>query len=356
MGDCPTTEQATSDISLYADDCGLWTTNTTWQKTVDEIQKEIYRLTDWAKKKRIKFEPTKTVALACHPREQTRRKMKMRQLYLNRDKSEPIQWEHKGRFLGVIFAENCTFNEHIRDVTQRAVNRIKRMYRFQGKVKGETMYKVYKTAIEPIMLYGTEVLYENLTEINLKKFLAVEMFAIKVSYTMKKHESITKCLKFIENSIVTNIDKRRKNFIKRNYESEIIRHTETTKYSQGRRLRVRQTHRDRGSRKEGWKAKLQEHKKVIFFSDIDNDNVQEIVEGTAEENKDGKTAEQGKRKTKKIEGNKTKEGKETDKQTTRSIKTRVRRGKKKYATNKQGNLIWVLEGEVPWIELNFDPG
>ena len=60
-GDCPTTEQATSDISLYADDCGLWTTNTTWQKTVEEIQKEIYRLTDWAKKKRIKFEPTKAL-------------------------------------------------------------------------------------------------------------------------------------------------------------------------------------------------------------------------------------------------------------------------------------------------------
>jgi len=356
MGDCPAPLEATSDVSLYADDVGLWTTNTTWKKTVDEIQREIFRLTDWAKKKRIKFEPTKTVAIACHPREQIRRQMKQRRLYLNRDKTEPIQWEKKGRFLGVIFAENCTFNEHIRDITNRAVNRIKRLYRFRGYVKGETLYKVYKVAVEPLMLYGTEVLYENLTDINLKKLLAVEMFAIKTSYGMKRQESITKCLKHIDKSIVTNINNRRKNFVRRNYDLEILRHTETTKYSGGRRIRVRKQHTNRGTRK-GWKEKLNKHKEILFMSDLDKENMEEKME----EQEKGTVI--GELTTENMDRRRKRRMRRTPK-----IRIRIRKGKREnFQEGRERSMIWILESEiVPWIEVRykatketerqFDPG
>ena len=55
-GDCPTTENTTSDSSLYADDCAAWTTQTSASKTIGELQREVWRLNDWTRKKRIKFE------------------------------------------------------------------------------------------------------------------------------------------------------------------------------------------------------------------------------------------------------------------------------------------------------------
>jgi hypothetical protein len=340
IGDCPAPLKASSDISLYADDCGLWTTNTTAKKTMAEIQQEIYRLTDWAKKKRIKFEPSKTVALACHPREQIRRGMKQKQLYLNRNKTEPIQWEKKGRFLGVIFSENCTFNDHIKDVTTRAANRIKRMYRFKGYVKGEVLYKVYKTAIEPIMLYGTEVIYENLTEINLKKLLAIEYFAIKTSYGIKKQESISNCIKHIEKSVVTNINNRRKNFVRKNYDMEILRHMETTRYSGGRRIRVRKQHKSRGT-KRNWKEKMHVHKEVLFMSDLSKEN----IEMKMEEQEVG-----SQRKEKKIR----KKRKNTEKKV--KIKVNIRRGTRElFEEGRRKKMIWVMEAEeVPWMEIEYE--
>ncbi len=101
---------------------------------------------------------------------------------------------------------------------------------------------------------------------------------------------------------------------------------------------------------------MQKHKKVIFFSDIDKDNIQEIVEQDA-----GNNEEEGKKKDNQLKQKK-KEHKNGDgkvgekKQTARTIKTRIRKGRRKYEVNKQSTILWVLEGSIPWIELNFDPG
>jgi len=266
--------------------------------------------------------------------------MKQKQLYLNRNKTEPIQWEKKGRFLGVIFSENCTFNDHIKDVTTRAANRIKRMYRFKGYVKGEVLYKVYKTAIEPIMLYGTEVIYENLTEINLKKLLAIEYFAIKTSYGIKKQESISNCIKHIEKSVVTNINNRRKNFVRKNYDMEILRHTETTRYSGGRRIRVRKQHKSRGT-KRNWKEKMHVHKEVLFMSDLSKEN----IEMKMEEQEVGSQM-----KEKKIR----KKRKNTEKKV--KIKVNIRRGTRElFEEGRRKKMIWVMEAEeVPWMEIEYE--
>jgi len=214
------------------------------------------------------------------------------------------------------------------------------MYRFRGYVKSEVLYKVYKTAIEPIMLYGTEVIYENLTEINLKKLLAVEYFAIKTSYCMKRQESITNCIKHIEKSIVTNINNRRKNFIRRNYDMEILRHTETTKYSEGRRIRVRKNHKSRGTRK-NWKEKLNEHKDILFLSDINRENI-EVKIKIQEEGQD-----QVKKKIKRKKGTKPKKGK---------IKINIKRGRRElFKEGRMEKIIWVLESEeVPWVEIEYE--
>ena len=54
--------------------------------------------------------------------------------------------------------------------------------RFAGTVSPSTLYKAYRTAIEPIALYGTEVLYENLSIKVLKSFNRLEFATIKTAY------------------------------------------------------------------------------------------------------------------------------------------------------------------------------
>jgi len=58
-------------------------------------------------------------------------------------------------------------------------------------------------------------------------------------------------------------------------DSILIKHAETLKYSEGRRIRTKTVHRDRFTRKKGWKANLHLHKKHLFFSDLTNANTQD---------------------------------------------------------------------------------
>ena len=74
-----------------------------------------------------------------------------------------VKSKSHAKLLGITFSENGTFHKHITDVSRKSFARIKQLYKFTGTVKGDTLYKVYRAAIEPIVLYGTEVIHENLT-------------------------------------------------------------------------------------------------------------------------------------------------------------------------------------------------
>ena len=202
-GDCPTTKKPSSDTSLYADDCAVWTTQTSINKTIDEVQSEIWTLTDWTKRKRIRFEPSKTKILACHQERKKREELKTHDLFLDRDRKEKLGWDKHAVFLGVTFSENCTFNKHWEEQIKKAGARVSTLWRFRGKVSGGTLYKVYKRAIEPIVTYASEVLYDSLTDIDLKKLLSLEFRAIRMAYNLPRSESISNCLKYVQKSVVT---------------------------------------------------------------------------------------------------------------------------------------------------------
>ena len=117
----------------------------------------------WTLKSRIKFEPKKTHALAIHRNPAIRKRIKENTLYLDRLQQQPLHWAQHAKLLGIKFSENGTFHKHLAEATRKSFARIKQLYKFAGTVKGDTLYKVYRATIEPIVLYGTEVIYENLT-------------------------------------------------------------------------------------------------------------------------------------------------------------------------------------------------
>ena len=93
-----------------------------------------------------------------------------------------------------------------------------------------------------------------------------------MAHQLPRDTSVINCLPLLkEGGIAGRITSRRDNFITRNLTSTILRHGESTPYSQGRRLRVRTHHRDRSSRQHGWKSQLTLHQPNIFFSDINSE-------------------------------------------------------------------------------------
>ena len=92
--------------------------------------------------------------------------------------------------------------------------RIRNLWRFAGYVPGPTLMKVYRTAIEPILLYETEVIYEILSPIVQKRLLAVEYAAIRIAYKLDRNTTIAECLATHQgDSIVSRIQRRRTNFV-----------------------------------------------------------------------------------------------------------------------------------------------
>ena len=88
--------------------------------------------------------------------------------------------------------------------------------RFAGVVPGPTLYKAYRVAIEPIALYGTEVIYENLSTITLKKFNHLEFTAIKTSYKLPRTTPVSELIPYLElEGIANRIETRRNNFVKK---------------------------------------------------------------------------------------------------------------------------------------------
>ena len=269
-GDIPTTRTAHSDTAVYADDASSANSHRNLDTLLEITQKEIWQLEEWTRMKRIKFEPTKTNILAISKKPETRREIKKHTLFLDKEKTEKLKYTEHAKLLGITFSETGTFHKHFGEKLKTCYARIKQLHRFVGYVQGDTLYKVYRTAIEPIILYGTEVLYENLSCNLSKKLIALEITAIKMAYGLPRQTSIIDCLHLLKDEgIIGRIEKRRSNFVDRNKNSALIRYGESLKYSQGRRIRIKNNHTDRSVKhKTTWKGKLHLHKPHLFFSDV----------------------------------------------------------------------------------------
>ena len=166
------------------------------------------------KRKRIKFEFKKNNVLVVHVSPAVRKDIKKTPIYLDRNKQEQFNYTKHANLLGITFSETETFHKHINKVLKITHGRLKQTYRFAGHIKGDTLYKVYITTIEPIVMYGTEVLYENFTCNTVKKLNALEFTAIKVAYRLPRQIPTIDCLDYLKDGgIADRLNRRRDNFV-----------------------------------------------------------------------------------------------------------------------------------------------
>ena len=119
-------------------------------------------------------------------------------------------------------------------------------------------------------MYGTEVIYENLSTITQKKFNHLEFTAIKTSYKLPRTTPVSELLPYLElEGIANRIETRRNNFIKK--KKKIHHHTS----QRNPHLLAKQENKSQNYtqgqvsvRKNSWKTPLHNHKPHLFFSDL----------------------------------------------------------------------------------------
>ena len=120
------------------------------------------------------------------------------------------------------------------------------------------------------------MLYENFSCNTIKKLNALEISAIKMAYRLPRQTPTLDCLDYLKyEGIAERLQKKRDNFVNKNKSSPLIRHGETLKYTQGRRIRIKRIHKDRSLRHKGWKTRLHEHREHQFFSDLNTETNQD---------------------------------------------------------------------------------
>ena len=132
--------------------------------------------------------------LAIHSKQEKRREIKNNTLFFDREKKEKLEYTDHDKLLGITFSETGTFHKHIADKLKTCSGRVKQLYRFAKHVKGDTLYKVYKTSIG----YGTEILWENFSCNTIKKLNVLEFIAIKTSYGLDRQTPTIDCLDYLQ--------------------------------------------------------------------------------------------------------------------------------------------------------------
>ena len=86
-------------------------------------------------------------------------KIKQTSIYLNRwGGGAKIKITNHAKLLRIAFSETGTIHKHISNKLKTCYASIKQLYRFSKVVKGDFLYKVYRTCLEPIIIYESEVL------------------------------------------------------------------------------------------------------------------------------------------------------------------------------------------------------
>ena len=246
VGDCPTPSSPHVQNSMYADDMALIATHPDPVRNFQLMQEEIYRVVDWANAKGIKMVQAKTQLMVTHPDPKKRKEMKENTIHLQRDGSEPLEWNSKATFLGITFAETGSFAPHFRKKLATAYAKIRQLKMFAGKIDSDLLYRVYKGAIEPVVLYGAEVLYPVLSDIATKDFLQLEFAAIRTAYAVSYDEFLSNAdlhlMKPDDQTVWDRIDKRRTNFVRKNFQDVTIRNSELSVTGEGRTIRFKEIH------------------------------------------------------------------------------------------------------------------
>ena len=143
-----------SEILLFADDTAILEPLNQGNASIDKVNRDLQRLSDWASQWLVKFNPTKTKYLIFSKRLV---RNDYGPLYLqNKELTEVSSHKH----LGLVLNNTLTWNNHIRKVCTEAGKRVSSLKRLPSNITPFTKLHIYCSFIRPVLEYGS-VIFDN---------------------------------------------------------------------------------------------------------------------------------------------------------------------------------------------------
>ena len=138
------------ELSMFADDCAIWKGGRNLQHNSKQLQKYFDRFQLWCDEWGFRISKTKTTAVVFTNGNQKNVHLKI--------KKDDIRIETTVKFLGMIFDQRLTWNDHIKYIVQRCNNRLNILRSLTGTEWGaekRTMVMLYRTLIRSVIDYGS---------------------------------------------------------------------------------------------------------------------------------------------------------------------------------------------------------
>ena len=147
-----------SEILLFADDTCIFEPVTDPIQSINKLNRDLEKLSSWAKQWLVNFNPTKTKFLVFS------KKLINQQynpLFLDNKILDRVQTHCQ---LGLTFSEKMTWDDHIRDKCTSAMKRVTLLKHLSLRVPRKTKLSIYISFIRPFLEYGS-VIFDNCTTV-----------------------------------------------------------------------------------------------------------------------------------------------------------------------------------------------
>ena len=145
-----------SNIRLFADDISLFIIADNPLTAARNLNTDLEKISRWAATWLVTFNPTKTESLLLSRK-------------LNGDQNPPIFMQNHQisevsthKHLGLLFSNDCTWNNHINHIQDKAWFRVNIMRKLKFKLDRKCLEIIYTAFIRPLLEYG-DVIWDNCT-------------------------------------------------------------------------------------------------------------------------------------------------------------------------------------------------
>ena len=153
-----------TNISIHADDIAIWTSNKSYHKAIDTLQKSLEHIESKIKPLNLFISPEKSQCILFGG-------VNTSNCNTLKLQNKSIPFAKQAKLLGITFDKKFTFKHHLNNVTARASRRVNTLKATADTTWGgdrETLTRLYTSLIRPILEYGSQV-YENAATTHLKK-------------------------------------------------------------------------------------------------------------------------------------------------------------------------------------------
>jgi ribonuclease P/MRP protein subunit RPP40 len=190
-----------TDIRLYADDSTLVGVSDNQHDNTTQLNENLSKINDWAKKWFITFNPSKTISLLFSKTEPTH----IEPLYMNGTQINEVK-SHK--HLGCTLQQNLKWKVHINDICSKCSRRVDILRGLKHTLDRKTLEILYTAFIRPILEYASTV-WTNCTieqQTEIEKIQLAPLRVITGAIKGTSHEIIYK-----ESYHITTYEKRNRN-------------------------------------------------------------------------------------------------------------------------------------------------